>query len=128
MTKKKPPKEPEETLEQTYLRILSLAYKNDAYWLKYLDGMDWQIVHGLSDETPEQTRDRRNKAAIMGAYVDVLKTRSEQEALAFVMEAIDTVKTAERHELWTKEQVFRIKQARAERGEEEDSFNDDVPI
>lgn len=128
MTKKKPPKELEETLEQGYLRILSLVYENDAYWLKYLDAMDWQIIHGLADETPEQTRDRRNKAAIMGAYVDVLKTRSEQEALAFVMEAIEAVKTGERYELWTKEQVFRIKREQAERGKEGDDVIDDVSL
>lgn len=116
-TKKKPPESPPETLEQTYAKVLTKAYQNDLYWLKYLDGMDWQIVSAIGKETLEQTRDRRNQAAVIGAYRDALKTRTEEEALSFVMEAIESVKTVEYYDLWTKEHVARMEKDQDEREE-----------
>jgi len=80
-----------ETLEQAYL--------NDAYWLKYLDGQDCEAVQ-IGEETTQQTRDRRNQHAIMGAYRDALETRSEEEALAFVLDAVEQVKKDRRFAAW----------------------------
>ena len=109
------------------------AYLNDQYWLKYLDPQDFVAVQCGGDadgngETEQQTRDRRNRAAIQGAYRDARQSRSEDEALAFVLEAIEGVKTSDRYEEWSKERIEQIRKERAERGGEADEFDDDIPF
>jgi hypothetical protein len=90
------------------MRCLKSAHDNDAYWLKYLDGTDYEAVFVYGEETPQQIRDRRNKSAIMGAYRDALETRNEEESLAFVMEAIESVKTDIRFAQWSDEQLAKL--------------------
>ena len=119
--------------ERAYKKALKAAYENDAYWLKYLDDRDYETIFVYGEETPEQTRDRRNQAAIEGAYCDALETRTEEEALAFVLAAIESVKAADRYAEWSKEQIEKNKRERAERRArgEDDGFNDftdDIPF
>jgi hypothetical protein len=89
--------------ERAYEKALKATYENDAYWLKYLDGRDYETIFVYGEETPEQTRDRRNQAAIRGAYLDARQTRSEEEALAFVLDVIESVKAADRFDKWVRE-------------------------
>ncbi|MFA6016284.1 MAG: hypothetical protein WC742_14595 [Gallionellaceae bacterium] len=78
------------------------AYFANPYWVIYLDSQDYE-AYLIGEETPEQQRDRRNRFAIKGAYRDALETSSEEEALAFVLEAVESVKKADQYAQWLKE-------------------------